>query len=55
MQSLKLTFALVLFVTSISFDEQVIKTSENVLISKWSVSLGIQSAHALAKEIVQFE
>jgi hypothetical protein len=47
MKTLKLTLATLLFVTSITFDEQILKTSDNVLISKWSVSFGIQTSHAL--------
>jgi hypothetical protein len=51
MKTLKLTFAALLFVTSISFDEQILKTSKNVLISNWSMSFGIQSSHALVRAI----
>ncbi len=47
MKTFKVTLAIVFFVTSINFNEQVLKSSDNVLISKWSVSFGIQSSHAL--------
>ncbi len=47
MKTFKLTLASILFVTSITFDTQIIKTSENVLVSNWSVSFGVQTSHAL--------
>jgi hypothetical protein len=49
MKTLKLTLAALFFVTSITFDQQVLKTSENLFISKWSVSFGIQTSHALMR------
>ncbi len=61
MKTLKLTLASILFVTSITFDEQILQTSENVLVSKWSVSFGIQTSHALMMapqesfDMLQFE
>jgi len=47
MKTLKLTLALLFFVTSITFEEQILKTSQNVLVSNWSVSFGIQTSHAV--------
>jgi hypothetical protein len=47
MKSLKVLLAVSFFVTSITFHEQVLKTSDNVFMSKWSVTFGMQTSHAV--------
>ncbi len=47
MKPLKLTIATLFFVSSITIEDQVLKTSQNVLVSNWSVSFGIQTSYAV--------
>lgn len=47
MKAFKLIVAAAFFVTSLTFEEQILRTSDNILVSKWSVSFGIQTSKAL--------
>lgn len=54
MKSIKLMLAMALFVTSVSFQEQVIVTDQG-LASNWEVSVGTSNAMALEAMANEFE